>query len=462
MEKGKVLNNRKTGHARIADDGRYIIDSDGRRIEHDDPRVVQVYVIDNSPYAKRLMGAVFERSGRKYRAAGKTDAEVMQLAKQLCSGRECVPATAIAGHILTDIYNNRGDDEITLYFSLNQEGPCQNGAWPVQWDVFRQRLDVRNVIFLAANNSEANSYGLSTAHKMWLGRAMIVGHYLDEAENALRVVARDADSAMEIFRAESESLIERIRSDSWRAFANSLKKWTLNVSRIPIRDTVEKTPKVLIFGGLNLLFVHHPVTEFFIAQGVIPKVVDLAEGMLWLQSESIIRFGFRSGFTDPEQQFNPMNMLYNALMKQKNISEAKAVFSDKGNMVFMDYYKKRYLNIMGKSGLMSDPFARYARLAAEGHRYISNNIFSETCTTTGRYVCAVEDGVFDGLINLGSFNCQPAMNSQAIIRPLSNTGDVPYAAIDVEGPWITTNHRRLLETIAVQARRIREEKNKSV
>jgi hypothetical protein len=54
------------------------------------------------------------------------------------------------------------------------------------------------------------------------------------------------------------------------------------------------------------------------------------------------------------------------------------------------------------------------------------------------------------------------MNSQAIIRPLSNAGDVPYAAIDVEGPWITTNHRRLLETIAVQARRIREEKNRSV
>lgn len=456
------MNSPKVDHARIADNGQYIIDSDGRRIEYDDPRVVHVYAIDNSPYAKRLMKAVFERSGRKYRAVGKTDAEVMQLAKQLCSGRECVPATAIVGHTLTDIYKNRAADEITLYFSLNQEGPCQNGAWPVQWDVFRQRLNVRNVIFLAANNSEANSYGLSTVHKMWLGRAIIVGHYLDEAENALRVVAGDADSAMEVFKTEAESLIKSIRSDNWRAFANSLKKWAENVSRIPICETVDRIPKVLIFGGLNLLFVHHPVTEFFIAQGVIPKVVDLAEGMLWLQSESIIKFGFRSGITDPYRQFNPMNMLYNALMKQKNISEAKAAFSDKGNMVFMDYYKKRYLNIMGKSGLMSDPFAKYARLAAEGHKYISNNTFSETCTTTGRYVCAVEDGVFDGLINLGSFNCQPAMNSQAIIRPLSNAGDVPYAAIDVEGPWITTNHRRLLETIAVQAKRAREMKNRKI
>ncbi len=55
---------------------------------------------------------------------------------------------------------------------------------------------------------------------------------------------------------------------------------------------------------------------------------------------------------------------------------------------------------------------------------------------------------------MGSFNCQPAMNSQAIIRPLANKCNIPYASIDCEGPWISTNQRRLLETIAVQAKRV--------
>ena len=36
---------------------------------------------------------------------------------------------------------------------------------------------------------------------------------------------------------------------------------------------------------------------------------------------------------------------------------------------------------------------------------------------------------------------------------------VPYAAIDCEGPAISANQRRLLETIAVQAKRHRREKN---
>ena len=63
---------------------------------------------------------------------------------------------------------------------------------------------------------------------------------------------------------------------------------------------------------------------------------------------------------------------------------------------------------------------------------------------------------------MGTFTCQPAMNSQAIIRPLANKCDIPYAAIDCEGPWISTNQRRLLETIAIQANRVRREKNEKL
>ena len=95
----------------------------------------------------------------------------------------------------------------------------------------------------------------------------------------------------------------------------------------------------------------------------------------------------------------------------------------------------------------------------KGHKYATYNGFTETPVTTGRYLCSVENGVYDGLISLGSFNCPPAMNSLAVIRPLSNTNDIPYAAIDCEGPWISANQRRLLETIAVQAKRIKELKN---
>ena len=86
-------------------------------------------------------------------------------------------------------------------------------------------------------------------------------------------------------------------------------------------------------------------------------------------------------------------------------------------------------------------------------------MYNEVLTTVGRFIQSVKSGFYDGLINLGCFNCQPAMNSQAIIRPLANKSEIPYAAIDCEGPQISTNHLRLLETITVQAKRFRSEKN---
>ena len=41
-----------------------------------------------------------------------------------------------------------------------------------------------------------------------------------------------------------------------------------------------------------------------------------------------------------------------------------------------------------------------------GHKYVSYNGFTETTVTTGRYVDSVQDGLYDGFINLGSFSCR--------------------------------------------------------
>ena len=115
---------------------------------------------------------------------------------------------------------------------------------------------------------------------------------------------------------------------------------------------------------------------------------------------------------------------------------------------------------MKESGLLFDVHVSFSTIIEEGHKYVSFNGFCETPVTTGRYLHSIKVGVFDGLINVGSFNCQPAMNSQAILRPLANMSNIPYTAIDCEGPWISANQKRLLEAIAVRAKRLREDKIK--
>ena len=131
-------------------------------------------------------------------------------------------------------------------------------------------------------------------------------------------------------------------------------------------------------------------------------------------------------------------------------------------MDFLNTQCEMFRRIMGKSGLLFDSHANFVDLFEEGNKYVTSNSMTETPLITGRFLHSVKKGIYDGLINLGTFNCQPAMNSQAIIRPLANKYEIPYAAIDCEGPWISTTQQRLLETIAVQAIRVREYKNKKL
>ncbi len=149
-------------NARFSENYEYIIDSDGNRVELTDSRIVFVILVPRKPYEKRLVMKSYEKFGTNVRISSETDADVLNYAKRLCSGRECLPSMAIAGNVLKDLYEHRKENEITIYCNpLDAYGPCQYGAWPVVWDVFTQRLNTRNAIFFPPLKPYTNYLGLN-------------------------------------------------------------------------------------------------------------------------------------------------------------------------------------------------------------------------------------------------------------------------------------------------------------
>jgi predicted nucleotide-binding protein (sugar kinase/HSP70/actin superfamily) len=319
-----------------------------------------------------------------------------------------------------------------------------------------RRLGVKNALFGLQPGPDNKNLGLPRDHLMWSSIWYVVGSLLSEAESSLKVAAKDTSSAMDIFRDAARPIVETVRTKRKR-FESAIKDWADRVAAIPLQGPVHEFPKVLIFGGLNLYFVHYPVTDFFISRGIIPKVVDYAEGVAWISSEPLVRHGLKQGIMSPAEQF--------ALVRdgdsEKTDPEIKEAIRAIESVTFLDQLAERYKKMMSPSGLMFDPHFTFQEICEAGHAFVSTNAFTETTTTVGRYILVARSGIYDGLINLGSFNCQPAMNAQIAIRPLANRGDIPYAALDVEGPQITTNQQRLLEAIAVQAARFRRQKNKN-
>lgn len=107
-------------------------------------------------------------------------------------------------------------------------------------------------------------------------------------------------------------------------------------------------------------------------------------------------------------------------------------------------YHNNYLGLF-------DSYVEIDKLLEGGNKHASSNSMTEIPFIIDRFLHSIKDQIYDGLINLGTVNCQPAMNSQAIIRLLANKSEVPYAAVDCEGPWLSSNQIRLLEKIAVLA-----------
>jgi predicted nucleotide-binding protein (sugar kinase/HSP70/actin superfamily) len=438
----------------------HIIDSDGYKVEYNDPRVVHVLTIDFSSYAKRMIKKIYAKYGRKIRITEDTSTELLYLARQLCSGRECIPMASNVGAVVKDIRQFRKKDEVTLYLPGDEPGPCQHGAWPVLWETFAERLNVKNAIFGLWPNPSNGNLGMGGDYLLEIVKGLVLGDLFTEAANTLRCLARDKIAAMEIFDAGFEKCSECIKEDE-KTLKQSLAKWAKEMTEIPLTAPVNETPKVLIFGGLNVHFVHYPVTEYFIEQDIIPKIVDMLEGILWFRSQSSMRYGFQKGIINPEKQFSmPRLVLSRIFARREEKTNAVSALMSRIAMFLMEKRIKKYRYIMKKSGLLFDVHIPFTKIAEAGHLYATYNAFTETPVTTGRYLYAVKSGLYDGLVNLASFNCPPAMNSQATIRPFANLDDMPYADIDCEGPWISANQKRLLETVAVQAKRVRENKNK--
>lgn len=437
--------------ARLSDDKDCIISSSGARVGYNDPRVVHVFTDVTNLWTAKLIETVYKKYGGRCRTIPKPTSHTMQLARKVCSGRECVPMIATAGAMVHDLNHGRNQGEVTVYLTLDQEGPCQNGAWPLVWESFLQRLGAQDAIGGVNRNPGNRQLGFSGAQIQEINQCVLLGDLFEEARNALLCLARDRDSALNLFDRAYQQVTDALGSKDSDLEA-AVERWAEQMAKVPRISEVSSVTKVLIMGGLNLIFVHYPVSEYFLDQSILVKVVDVAEGALWIESEGFVRVALKNGITEPVQQmaFKP---------PREDRDDAIRVRMSRYGVNVIDAHLKQLRSIMAKSGLMFEDHIEFSKILEAGHRHVSNNAFSETSIAVGRFVCSEASNVYDGLVNLGCFNCQPAMNSQAVIRPLASRSAMPYIALDCEGPWISANQTRLLEALAVQARRKRLERS---
>ena len=440
--------------ARLEHDGTHawIVTSNGRHLPLDAPEVVHVSLADGPQFLSGILQGFYASFGWNSLFLPDTNAETLQYAKRVCSGRECLPFLAMVGKAVKHL-ETRPSGEVTVFHLFDQEGPCQNGAWHDAAPILFERLGQADVV-VAWPTPKNNYLGSGSKFGAMKVAAFVLSDMMAEIRSTLGCLALDRPAALVLLEDVERCLIEASRG-GLLASERELRHAAQRLGGVRLRAPLELCPRVLLFGGVNRIFVDGPVREFFEERGILAKTTEMSEFICFLQAEEIVRLGFSRGILAPADQ-GSMPVLLSELVSTADRPAAMRAISARMRIGFIEMLEQRWRGIAAASGLLFSPYVSFADVEREGHKRVSLNGYTEAPMTIGRYAALLASGAFDGYVNIGAFNCAPANTASAVIHALSLRADTPYAVLEADGDCMTAAQLRQMETVAVQCRRRRE------
>ena len=425
-----------------------IVDPSGRLTRLDDPRVLHVLLADLPPITSRMFASLYSGLGWRSVTTPATSHQTLLKARQVCSGRECLPFLAMMGKVVAHL-ETRPPGEITVFHLLEQEGPCQIGNWFDAFDAILSRLGRGNAVAVWPR-IQNNYLGGGDRVALFLAAATLVGDLLEEARSALRCLARAPERALEALDALEDEVL-RAGPRGLLAVERELRKVARHLSQVPLHHGPEGVPRVLLFGGINRIFVDKPVREFFESRGILVKTNDISEFISLVEFEPLVRSGFAHSRTRPVEHHSAWNIAADCV-RGPGREAARRALRGRIHLQAIEWLERRWRRIMARSGLLFGSYVPFREVAARAHDRVSWNGWTEAPCTLGRYFSSLDAGAFEGYVNVGAFNCAPANTVTAVIGAERRRSDVPYAAIDADGTSLTQGQLRQLETVAAQMR----------
>lgn len=423
-----------------------VVTAAGERLGLDHPRVVHVLLADLPVITSRLFASLYGRQGWQCAISPFTNAQILQAARRVCSGRECLPFLSMVGKMVLRLEQRRAG-EVTVFHLLEQDGPCQIGNWFDAVPMICERLGIEDA-FPVWPRIHNNYLGGGEPVAVAIGAAGVLGDLCCEARSALACLARDRDSALATL-AQMEERLVAAAARGLVAVESELRRVARELATIPLAAKLEKTPKVLLFSGINRIFVDKPVASFFEERGILSKTGDVGEFLCLYETEPVVRRGFALGYTTPDEQFATRTLLTGLVRNptsQPRFQAARAALHVKA----IEMLDHRWRRLMARSGLVFGPDIRYRDLIRIGHEQLSINGYTEAPCTAGRYLLSLEEGSFDGFVNIGAFNCVPASSATAVSHQKAVRSSLPYAVVEADGANITASQLRQLEAVAAQ------------
>jgi predicted CoA-substrate-specific enzyme activase len=408
----------------------------GQRYDIRDPRVHLVWP-SMGDLSTEAMDVVARRQGIESTHLPLPDVYSTQLARNVASGKECIPALLVLGSILKFFREqppNQGDG-IYLVFVPSTLGPCRTGQYHVFFDRLFEEMGWENVVLLVANSE--NSYremGATFNQDVW--RALVLGDYFTDVRTSLRLLAKDPVDSMVIFSSVWRDVMKALLRGP-KDLDNELKRAADRLARIPRRARLEDVPKVLIVGEIYVRrdnFSVDEISEMLLSKGIYPKVTGVTE---WFHYTDFARKFILEG---RRKRQGWLRSVRDGVVKEEAVYLVEKIWKE--------HVEGKVSKVLEPTGLIPHVPHDMGKIIGQGSKqFVDPEMESEATVSPAVGAAAMEEG-YSGVAIIAPFGCLPGRLIEGVYAPWAKAREYPVLALENDGQPYPPNIVSRIEVFA--------------
>ncbi len=371
-----------------------------------------------------------------------------QLARNVASGKECIPALLVLGSILQFFRdkNPTSGDDIYLIFVPSTLGPCRTGQYHVFFDRLFEEMGWENVVLLVGHSE--NSYrelGSTFTRDFW--RGVVLGDYFTDIRTSLRLLAHDPEDALSLFQSVWQDVLGAFQADT-KELDRELRRTADRLARVPLKSSLDDVKKVLIMGEIYVRrdnFSVEEVSQMLILKGIYPKVTGVTE---WIHYTDFARKFIMEGRRKREGW---LRTLLHGGLKDEAVYLIEKIWKEN--------VEKKIAAALMPTGLIPHvPHDMNEIICEWQHEFVDPELESEATVSPAVAAAAMNDG-YSGVVIIAPFCCLPGRLIEGVYAPWAKARDYPVLALENDGQPYPPNIISRMEVFAHNVQRFESKRH---
>lgn len=428
---------RKNGKALVVDR------RTNQRLELTDPRVTLIWP-SMGDLATEAAAAVARKQGLRTANLPVPDVRSTQLARDVSSGKECIPALLVLGGILQYMRERPVEplsDEVTVCFVPSTLGPCRTGQYHVFYDRLFDELGLDEIALLVGESETSYSeFGPGFSRDLW--RALTISDYFTDIRLGIKLLAADVEAGLCIFDQCWKEIIGAIGQNE-RVLLSTLARCAEKLGAIKRRREISQLKQVLIVGEIYVRRDSFSIEELcaqLISHDIFPKVAGLTE---WVH------------YTDWAQKYEL------DVMRQRDglLPAISQGWLGKRTWLGVERWwkhrvEKSIQDLVFPTGLLPTFSVDMNKALVQGGQlFVDPALESEATVSPAVAATSMQEGGYSGIVIIAPFGCLIGRLIEGVYAPWSKAQGYPVVAIENDGQAYPPNVIARLEVFAHNVRR---------